>query len=91
MSAPDDAVWRAAFAERTVALDGGHLHWTGTTNTRGTPVLAMANQVHTAYRLSFAWHHGREPEGNVRPSCGFPACVAGPHLHDRVLRERSSA
>ncbi|WP_432001547.1 hypothetical protein [Streptomyces sioyaensis] len=86
MTAPQEEVWRAAFAERTVDVEGDHLHWTGSTGRTGTPVLALNSQVETAYRVSFRWHYGREPEGNVRPACGYPGCVAGAHLKDRVLR-----
>ncbi|QKW07004.1 hypothetical protein HUT18_11915 [Streptomyces sp. NA04227] len=75
------------FADRTIEVEGGHLHWTGATGARGTPVVAHQCQVDTAYRLSFRWHHGRAPEGNVRPTCGYPCCVAGGHLADRVMRE----
>ncbi|MFE0766123.1 hypothetical protein [Streptomyces smyrnaeus] len=84
----DTDPWRAAFNERTVAVDGGHLHWTGATGARGTPVLAMNSQVETAYRLAFRWHHGRAPEGNVRPGCSYPSCVAGAHLRDRAMRDQ---
>jgi hypothetical protein len=80
--------WRDAFEARTVAVDGGHLHWTGArTGTSGTPVVAFGGQVETAYRLAFRWWHGREPEGNVRPRCGYPHCVAGEHLADKRIRE----
>ncbi|MFD3608975.1 hypothetical protein ACFWXA_13040 [Streptomyces atroolivaceus] len=80
------ASWEDAFNERTVAVEGGHLHWTGSTGHRGTPVVAWRGQVETGYRLAFRWHHGRDPEGNVRPSCDYPCCVAGGHLADRVIR-----
>ncbi|MFD4315067.1 hypothetical protein [Streptomyces sp. NPDC058548] len=79
--------WEDAFAAYTVALTGGHLHWTGATGQRGTPVVAWRSRVETAYRLAFRWHHKREPVGNVRPSCDYPRCVAGEHLADRVIRE----
>ncbi|MFD5788657.1 hypothetical protein ACFWH1_18790 [Streptomyces sp. NPDC127037] len=75
------------FATNTVEMAGGHLHWTGATGKGGTPVIACGGQVDTAYRMSFRWHHLREPEGNVRPTCDYPYCVAGGHLADRVLRE----
>ena len=78
--------WRTLFDERVIAVDGGHLHWSGATTTRGTPVVACGGQVETAYRLAFRWHHGREPVGNIRPRCGYPSCLAGGHLADRLLR-----
>jgi hypothetical protein len=83
--------WRALFEERVIAVDGGHLHWSGATTTRGTPVVACGGQVETAYRLAFRWHHGREPVGNVRPRCGYPSCLAGGHLADRLLRTEGAA
>lgn len=79
--------WGDAFHSQAVAMAGGHLHWTGRTGSRGTPVVAWAGQVETAYRLAFRWHHKREPQGNVRPECGYPACVAGAHLADLLIRE----
>ena len=85
------ASWEDAFAERTVAIEGGHLHWSGATGQRGTPTVGWRGQVETAYRLAFRWHRGREPEGNVRPTCDYPCCVAGGHLADRVLREGDAA
>jgi hypothetical protein len=54
-------------------------------------MVAWRGQVETAYRLSFRWHYGREPEGNVRPTCDYPCCVAGGHLADRVIREGGTA
>jgi hypothetical protein len=84
--------WREAFDARAVAVDGGHLHWTGaTTGTSGTPVVAFQGQVQTAYRLAFRWWHKREPEGNVRPRCGYPCCVFGGHLADKRIREGGQA
>jgi hypothetical protein len=85
------ASWEEAFSDRTVAVEGGHLHWSGATGARGTPVLAFGGQVETAYRLAFRWHYGREPQGNVRPTCHYPCCVAGGHLADRMLREGGGA
>ncbi|MGC4947792.1 hypothetical protein ACLQ2N_16545 [Streptomyces sp. DT224] len=79
--------WEDAFALHTVEVAGGHLHWTGATGKAGTPVIAFRGQVDTAYRMAFRWHNLREPEGNVRPRCDYPFCVAGGHLADRVMRE----
>ncbi|MFD8774551.1 hypothetical protein [Streptomyces sp. NPDC059916] len=79
------------FAAKTVAVEGGHLHWTGATGSRGTPVFSYQSHVDTAYRLAFRWHHGRAPQGNTRPTCGYPCCVAGGHLADRVMREGGTA
>lgn len=83
--------WQEQFAQRTVSVEGGHLNWTGTTGARGTPLFAVNRQVQTAYRLAFRWYYGREPEGKVRPACGYPACVAGAHLKDRMMRASRDA
>ncbi|MEV6565941.1 hypothetical protein [Streptomyces kronopolitis] len=91
MTERQEDAWRAQFAARVVDIEGGHLRWTGTAGHRGTPLLALNSRVETAYRLSFRWHYGREPEGNVRPACVYPACVAGAHLKDRVLRASGGA
>jgi hypothetical protein len=88
---PSAQSWQDAFDARTVSVEGGHLHWSGATGRRGTPVVAWRGQVETAYRLAFRWHYGREPEGNVRPTCDYPCCVAGGHLADRAIREGDAA
>ncbi|WP_433916898.1 helix-turn-helix domain-containing protein [Streptomyces sp. NBC_01744] len=83
--------WAEAFAARTLAVDGGHLDWTGSVSEHGTPVLRVRRETETAYRYAFRVHHGREAQGNSGPVCGFPRCVAGAHLEDRVLREERLA
>ncbi|MEU0275970.1 helix-turn-helix domain-containing protein [Streptomyces sp. NPDC006307] len=79
--------WAEALAARTLAVDGGHLQWTGPTNDHGTPVLRLGLEAQTAYRYAFRIHHGREAQGKTNPVCGYPRCVAGGHLEDRVIRE----
>ncbi|MFZ3595116.1 hypothetical protein [Streptomyces sp. BH104] len=76
------------FDAQVIEVEGGHLHWTGATGARGTPVVAHQSQVDTAARISFRRHYGREPVGNVRqrPECRYPRCVAGAHLADRIIR-----
>ncbi|WP_327421876.1 hypothetical protein OG763_15170 [Streptomyces sp. NBC_01230] len=83
--------WAEAFAARTLAVDGGHLDWTGSLSEHGTPVLRVSRETETAYRYAFRVHHGREPQGKSGPVCGFPRCVAGAHLEDRVMREERLA
>ncbi|WP_381792841.1 hypothetical protein [Streptomyces niveus] len=86
------ASWSDAFDRGTVVVQGGHLHWSGaTTGTSRTPVVAYGGQVETGYRVAFRWHYGRDPVGNVRPTCDYPCCLAGGHLADRVLREGGPA
>ncbi|WP_327123739.1 helix-turn-helix domain-containing protein [Streptomyces sp. NBC_01727] len=83
--------WAEAFAARTLAVEGGHVEWTGPLSEHGTPVLRLGRAAETAYRYAFRVHHGREAEGKSGPVCGFPRCVAGAHLDDRVLREERLA
>ncbi|WP_371799117.1 hypothetical protein OG963_14950 [Streptomyces sp. NBC_01707] len=79
--------WAEAFAARTLAVDDGHLEWSGPLSEHGTPVLRLGRAAETAYRYAFRVHHGRDAEGKSGPVCGYPRCVAGAHLEDRVLRE----
>ncbi|MEW2631593.1 hypothetical protein AB0903_08030 [Streptomyces sp. NPDC048389] len=83
--------WQEAFEARTVAVDGGHLQWTGPLSEHGTPLLRLGVEAETAYRYAFRIHHGREAQGKTNPTCGFPRCVAGGHLEDRVIREERRA
>lgn len=84
--------WEEAYEAQTVAVEGGHLHWTGATSgASGTPTVAVGGQVQTVYRIAFRWYRGREPEGYVRPSCSYPCCVFGGHLADRRMREGGGA
>lgn len=85
--------WEHAFCERAVAIDGGHLHWTGATGTKGTPVLCVAGKRDTALRLAFRWHNKREPVGKIRRkrACNYAGCVAGGHLADRLMRQEGAA
>ncbi|MFE4329699.1 helix-turn-helix domain-containing protein [Streptomyces sp. NPDC056831] len=83
--------WEEAFAARTVAVEGGHLEWTGPLPGHGTPLLRLGTVSETAYRYAFRVHHGRDAEGKTGPVCGFPRCVAGGHLEDRVIREERRA
>ncbi|MFI5629145.1 hypothetical protein ACIA8E_07155 [Streptomyces sp. NPDC051664] len=83
--------WAEAFAARTLAVDDGHLEWTGPLSEHGTPVLRLGRAAETVYRYAFRVHHGRDAEGKSGPVCGFPRCVAGAHLEDRVLRKERLA
>lgn len=74
-----------AFQQRTQPVDDGHLKWTGSTS-HSTPTLWWQGSLHSANKVAFELHHGREPEGPVTSSCDVPQCVAGPCLADRRLR-----
>lgn len=80
------STWAEAFGLRTVAVDGGHLHWSGALSEHGTPVLHLRDETQTAYRYAFRTEYGREAEGRVVPVCGYARCVAGSHLEDSRMR-----
>ncbi|WP_228976724.1 helix-turn-helix domain-containing protein [Streptomyces sp. DH12] len=77
-----------AYTARVLAVEDGHVEWTGPVSEYGTPLVRLGTQTTTAYRVAFRAHHGRDAEGRTVPVCGYPHCVAGGHLEDRVMRER---
>jgi hypothetical protein len=79
--------WQEAFLAHTVAVEDGHVEWTGPLSEHGTPLLRLGTETQTVYRYAFRVRHGRDAEGRTGPVCGYPRCVAGDHLEDRVLRE----
>lgn len=83
----EDAYWA-----RTRPVDGGHLVWTGLRNNqRGVPLIRYAGRLHSARRVAFRVHYGREPEGVVLAVCDVPRCVAGRCLDDEAARRRTRA
>lgn len=82
----EDAYWA-----RTRPVDGGHLLWTGLRNQHGVPLVRHAGRMHSAQRVAFRVHYGREPEGVVLAVCDVPRCVAGPCLDDEAARRRTRA
>ena len=94
-SAPRRKRLRAASPEdvfrlRAESVDGGHVRWTGPV-THGTPTVRHQGANQSAYRVAFRLHYGRDPEGQARPGCGMPGCVAGAHLEDRPMRQRTAS
>ncbi|GHA01071.1 hypothetical protein ACFOOM_12420 [Streptomyces echinoruber] len=82
------------FRCRTTPTGDGHLLWKGHVTSSGTPVLRHGGRVHSAYRIAFRLHHGRDPVGRVTRTCDTPGCVAGGHLADhrmRVANQRADA
>jgi hypothetical protein len=74
---------------RVQIRDDGHMTWTGTRNSYGTPVLKVGGRQgvnSTAYQVAFRIANGREPEGTVGPGCGVDHCVAPACQADRVTR-----
>lgn len=76
-----------AFNRHTVPVEGGHVRWTGSTS-HTTPAVCFGGTTHSAYKVAFRLHHGREPEGTVTSGCDVPHCVAGAHVEDRPMRQR---
>ncbi|WP_327594619.1 hypothetical protein [Streptomyces chartreusis] len=81
----------AVFWERSRPVPGGHREWTAQTAASGTPVLSWRGQHVTAGRVAFKMAQGREPEGQVRPTCTFPHCVEPACQADRLMREAARA
>lgn len=78
----EDLFWR-----RVKPTDDDHMEWTGPTQ-GGTPILRHGGRIHTAYRIAYRIANGRDPEGNVYPSCVREHCVKPGHHADRIDRER---
>ena len=72
------------------AIDG-HILWTGPVVKPHTPSVRLDGHMQSAYRVAFRIHHGREPEGFALPTCGMRLCVAGAHLEDRPMRQRTAS
>jgi hypothetical protein len=73
------ARWRS----RTVALDGGHLLWTGCGYVTWERVLFKPG------RIAFIIRTGREPVGYVRADCDQRGCVTPEHVEDQPGRQRA--
>ena len=75
-----------ALAHYSQPAPDGHTHWTGPTD-GSKPKLWHGPRALNPLRVAFRLHHGREPQGHVRPGCTDPQCIAGGHLTDRTIRE----
>ncbi|MEH0417884.1 hypothetical protein [Streptomyces sp. B21-083] len=71
---------------RSVPVGGGHRRWTGST-WKTTPSVWWQGAPHSAYKVAFRLHHGRDPEGMVTSACEVPLCVAGGCLLDQRMRQ----
>lgn len=78
-----------AFHANSEAIDGGHLRWTGHTDTNGFPRLNFGQQRVSARQTGFRIHHGRDPHGRLSLACDMADCVAGAHLEDQQIREEN--
>ncbi|MGR7003433.1 hypothetical protein ACU686_44755 [Yinghuangia aomiensis] len=75
-----------------VAVDGGHLEWTGARASRtGIPVMYFRGRSFSPARIAFRKRTGRDPVGHVRVECGHPHCLAPDHLDDDTGRTRVRA
>lgn len=79
-----------AFAKYTRPVHGGHLQWAGPVKNR-VPFFRHQGRHYYVRRVSFHWQYGRDPVGNVTPSCRVKGCVAGRCLQDRPMRERTES
>jgi hypothetical protein len=78
------------WAQRTRALPGGHLEWSGERATGSrTPVLRYKEQTFTAAAIAFRLGTGSDPQGYVRAECGLAHCVAPGHVLDAATRQRT--
>ncbi|MFD5656964.1 hypothetical protein [Streptomyces hirsutus] len=65
--------------------EDGHARWGGPMAGR-MPMLCAGGRQMNARRVLFQQHHGRPPVGYVLTVCTEPACIAGAHNADAVMR-----
>lgn len=81
----------AAWHTRTEPVEGGHLHWKGARDVRGTAKLTHHGVRWTAQRIAFVLATGAEPVGRVQAGCDYPGCVEPSHIDDYERRQRDRA
>ncbi|WEH40770.1 hypothetical protein [Streptomyces sp. AM 2-1-1] len=74
---------------KTRQVEDGHVEWTGSRGSAGTPVLAYRAKLHTAASIAFRIRTGRDPVGYVLPECGREHCVAQEHVEDEPGRQKA--
>ncbi|MET9012277.1 hypothetical protein ABZX74_15365 [Streptomyces olivaceoviridis] len=87
---PQAASVEDVFRRNAEPIEDGHVRWTGSF-AHNTPNLRFQHANYSPYRIAFRLHYGREPEGRTQPACGMPHCVAGAHLEDRPMRQRTNS
>ncbi|WP_405611228.1 hypothetical protein [Streptomyces sp. NBC_01508] len=85
---PTNSTLKSRFQARTEPLPGGHMRWTGSTTSRGTPTVRYGKQHWSGLRMAFALRWDREPVGHVLPGCDMPRCVAPDHVQDQQQRDQ---
>lgn len=80
-----------AWRSRTEPVVGGHLHWKGARDVRGTAKLTYRGVRWTAQRIAFVLANGAEPVGRVQAGCDYPGCVEPSHIDDYERRQRDRA
>lgn len=78
-----------AFALHTRDTDDGHVLWTGPRSGRSCDLIATGRRYNAGY-VAFRKHHGRDPQGYLRRTCDEPACIAGAHHTDRLIRQANA-
>lgn len=71
-----------AYLARTEQDDNGHVRWLG----RRT--ISVRGRVLTSAQLAFEVGYGRQPQGQVKPTCGRELCAAAEHLADAQMRRQ---
>jgi Transcription factor WhiB len=70
------------FEDNTVRLCDGHLGW------KGGEKVSFEGRSYTPKQVAFTADRGRQPDGNVRTTCGITECILPMHLDDQ--RERGT-
>jgi hypothetical protein len=66
----------------------GHVWWTGSVSTSGSPRIRIGGKEVPAMHSVFELRTGRPAVGQVRADCGLKHCVAPSHIMDDVERRR---
>jgi DNA-binding CsgD family transcriptional regulator len=84
-STPKHASVEDAYRAHAIPTTDGHTRWTGSWQ-NVTPIVQHRHSTRSAYKIAFRLHHGRDPQGLVKPGCDHSGCVAGAHLTDTAMR-----
>ena len=77
-----------AVSARLVAKPDGHTEWAGPCHEEYlTPLVNFNGVSRSVGRVLFTEHHGREPVGYVKSTCGVAHCLTREHLADAQMRK----